>query len=163
MVAMQVAGKFNSSDGDVIGNHGDSYYWIAKINSLGVIEWKKTLGGSGGDAFFTIQQVKDGTFVSRGYTHSKINGGFSPTGVKTDSDFWVVKLGFNTPTQDLNQSTKIKLSPNPTNNILSIEFTESTADEILITDVQGKVVFRELLLASIQKKDIDVFGFNNGI
>src|SRR5205085_9534261 len=36
---------FGSSDGDVTGNHGHYDYWVVKLNSFGVVQWKKCLGG----------------------------------------------------------------------------------------------------------------------
>ena len=35
-----------SDDGDVSGNHGDSDYWVVKLNGEGDIIWQKSLGGS---------------------------------------------------------------------------------------------------------------------
>ncbi len=44
-----VAGGTFSNDGDVSGNHGNSDYWVVKLNSSGTIEWQKCLGGTDGD------------------------------------------------------------------------------------------------------------------
>src|SRR5690606_18589800 len=42
-----VAGASNSNDGDVSGNHGNFDYWVVKLDGTGMIEWQKSLGGSG--------------------------------------------------------------------------------------------------------------------
>ena len=65
-----VAGKTNSNNGDVSGNHGGDDYWVVKLNSLGDIEWQKCLGGTSWDVAYTIQQTSDGGFIVAGYTHS---------------------------------------------------------------------------------------------
>lgn len=44
-----LAGYSSSSDGDVTGNHGSTDYWVVKLNSLGNIQWQKSLGGSSVD------------------------------------------------------------------------------------------------------------------
>jgi len=84
-----VAGETNSNDGDVSGNHGNSDYWVVKLNSSGTIEWQKCLGGTGWDEAYSIQQTSDGGFIVAGYTSS--NDG-DVSGFHGYSDYWVVKL-----------------------------------------------------------------------
>lgn len=84
-----VAGASGSSDGDVIGNHGSNDFWILKLNSLGAIQWQKSLGGSKNDNATSIQQTIDGGFIVSGFTDS--NDG-DVTGLHDSLDFWVVKL-----------------------------------------------------------------------
>src|SRR5436189_56233 len=38
-----------SNNGDVTGNHGGRDAWVVKIDSAGVLQWQKMLGGSGDD------------------------------------------------------------------------------------------------------------------
>src|ERR1700750_1494601 len=40
-----IAGESNSTDGDITGNHGNSDYWIVKLDASGIIQWQKSLGG----------------------------------------------------------------------------------------------------------------------
>ena len=95
-----VAGESGSNDGDVTGHHGNggyggfSDYWVAKLNSLGIIEWEKSLGGTNSDIAYSIQQTTDGGYIVAGssssidgdVTNSHLPyGGFGPEG-------WVVKL-----------------------------------------------------------------------
>lgn len=65
-----VLGVTSSNDGDVIGNHGASDYWVVKLNSTGLIQWRKTLGGAFGDYAYSIVQTVDGGYVVAGYTFS---------------------------------------------------------------------------------------------
>ncbi|MGB4094684.1 MAG: T9SS type A sorting domain-containing protein, partial [Bacteroidales bacterium] len=84
-----VAGETWSNDGDVSGNHGNSDYWVVKLNSSGDIEWQKCLGGTNSDWAYSIQQTNDSGFIVAGYTHSN-NGDVS--GNHGYYDYWVVKL-----------------------------------------------------------------------
>lgn len=85
-----VAGISNSLDGDVTGNQGNLDYWVVKLDSLGVIEWQKSLGGSDDDVAIAIQQCIDGGYIIAGYTTS-INGDVIGNH-SIGSDAWIVKL-----------------------------------------------------------------------
>ncbi|MGB3453998.1 MAG: hypothetical protein WBA59_09225 [Moheibacter sp.] len=84
-----VAGESNSNNGDVIGNHGESDYWIVKLSSSGNIIWQKSLGGSGNDVSYSIEQTQDGGYIVAGESNSN-NG--DVTGNHGGRDFWIVKL-----------------------------------------------------------------------
>jgi len=84
-----VAGYTNSNDGDVSGNHGGNDAWVVKLNALGATQWKKCLGGSGGDCAYDIQQTIDRGYIVAGYTES--NDG-DVSGNHGNDDVWVVKL-----------------------------------------------------------------------
>jgi uncharacterized delta-60 repeat protein len=87
-----VAGKSSSIDGDVTGNHGDSDFWVVKLDTNGHIDWQSCLGGSGTDEAHSIQQTSDGGYIVAGFSNS--NDG-NVSGNHGDSDFWVVKLDSN--------------------------------------------------------------------
>ncbi len=87
-----VAGKSSSIDGDVTGNHGDSDFWVVKLDTSGNIDWQSCLGGSGTDEAHSIQQTSDGGYIVAGFSNS--NDG-NVNGNHGDSDFWVVKLYAN--------------------------------------------------------------------
>jgi len=84
-----VAGGISSNDGDVSGNHGETDYWIVKLDGLGAIQWQKCLGGTDGEYALSIQQTSDQGFITAGYTNSN-NGNVS--GNHGTNDSWVVKL-----------------------------------------------------------------------
>jgi hypothetical protein len=84
-----VAGKSNSTNGNVTGNHGYFDYWVLKLNSSGNVQWQKSLGGSGEEDANSIQKTADGGYVVAGFSDS-VNG--NVTGNHGDRDFWVVKL-----------------------------------------------------------------------
>ena len=88
-----VAGFAYSSDGDVIGHHGPNGglpdYWILKLNTIGDIQWQQSLGGSGDDEAYAVQQTSDGGYIVAGYSYS-LDG--NVTGNHGDDDYWIVKL-----------------------------------------------------------------------
>ena len=86
-----VVGESTSNDGDVSGNHGSTDYWIVKLNTMGAIEWQKSLGGSSDDHAFSFQQTSDGGYIIAGWAMS-IDGDVSGSHGGGYYDFWVVKL-----------------------------------------------------------------------
>ena len=84
-----VAGYTYSNNGNVKGLHGESDYWIVKLDASGNLIWQKCLGGSNQDEAYDIQQTADGWYIVAGGTDSN-NGD-----VKNNHgnwDFWVVRL-----------------------------------------------------------------------
>ena len=87
-----VAGYTFSNDGDVTGLHGDSDYWVVKLDSNGNIKWQKCLGGSGNEGASSIQQARDGGYIIAGA--SNYSDG-DVTGNHGGYDSWIVKLDAN--------------------------------------------------------------------
>ncbi|WPO83394.1 hypothetical protein SD427_03370 [Chryseobacterium sp. JJR-5R] len=86
-----LAGRTQSNDGDVSGNHGIADFWIVKFSSHGSIEWKKTFGGSDNDAVGNIIQTADGGYAVTGSTQSN-DGDVSGNHGTATNDIWVIKL-----------------------------------------------------------------------
>ena len=84
-----VAGITFSDDGDIESLNGLVDYYIVKLNSVGSIEWTKTLGGSNDDRAYSIRQTSDGGYIVAGFTQSNDGDVF---GFHGDKDAWVVKL-----------------------------------------------------------------------
>jgi hypothetical protein len=85
-----VAGWTNSVDSDVTVNNGGYEYWVIKINSSGVLQWEKSLGGNGLDQAYSLVEDSDGGIIVAGETQSA-DGDVSP-GVAGCCDSWVVKV-----------------------------------------------------------------------
>lgn len=71
--------------------YGEGDLWIVKLDSLGNIEWDKSLGGENEEELFHTQQTSDGGYIVGSYSMSGISGN------KTDenkgwADYWLVKL-----------------------------------------------------------------------
>jgi len=84
-----VAGNSYSNNGDVSGNHGGADYWILKLNSVGTLQWQKSLGGTGDDKAYSMIKTTSGGFILTGYSYSN-NG--NVTGNHGDADYWIAKL-----------------------------------------------------------------------
>ncbi|MCE3077210.1 T9SS type A sorting domain-containing protein [Chryseobacterium gwangjuense] len=84
-----IGGYSNSIDNIVTGNHGSDDYWIVKINAAGVLQWQKSLGGSGTDRAFSVKQTSDGGYIAFGQSIST-NGDI--TGSHGNDDYWLAKL-----------------------------------------------------------------------
>ncbi len=88
-----VAGLSESIDGDVTGNHGgggNDDYWVVKLDNTGSLQWQKSLGGTGSDLAYSIQQTNDGGYIVVGNSDS--NDG-DVSGNNGSIDYWMVKLG----------------------------------------------------------------------
>ena len=82
-------GEAESTDGDVVGNHGGTDIWVVKLDSTGIVKWKKAYGGSDNEWANAIQQTSDNGFVVAGFTES--NDG-DVSGNHGDKDLWILKL-----------------------------------------------------------------------
>ena len=65
-------------------------FWIIKVDSLGLIQWQKVIGGTDVDAVIMVKQTTDGGYVLGGYSKSVISGD------KTEAclggyDYWILK------------------------------------------------------------------------
>ncbi len=82
-------GTVFSTNVDVTNHHGGADYWVVKTNSLGVMQWQKTLGGSHYEFAGNIQQTADGGYIVSGSSPS-IDG--DVTNNHGQGDLWIVKL-----------------------------------------------------------------------
>jgi len=81
-----------SSNGDVSVHYGPDYYadfWVLSIDTLGNINWQKTLGGSLRDEAWGIVKLSSSTYVTTGFTFSS---DYDVTENAGYSDIWTVKL-----------------------------------------------------------------------
>jgi len=88
-----LAGVSISNDGDVTGHHGlesNLDYWVVKIDSIGNIQWQKSLGGSEDDYCYSVVQASDGSYLIGGFTLS--NDGDVTGSHGGPQDYWIVKL-----------------------------------------------------------------------
>ena len=83
-------GVSSSTNGDVTSPHGANDIWVVKTNSIGLIEWQKSLGGSGNDTAYHIKQTRDGGFIIAGETAIKDDATNYPYPPLTVC--WVIKL-----------------------------------------------------------------------
>lgn len=85
------SGKQTSDGGYVFAGSekpvGSMYYnmYILKIDSIGTIQWQKSIGGANEDVATCIKQTTDGGYIISGYTNSYGSGSY---------DFCALKLDF---------------------------------------------------------------------
>ncbi len=84
-----MVGSTTSVDGDVTVNKGNSDGWVIKIDSVGTIQWQKTIGGSDKDYFLSVFQTQNGDYIVGGYSQSS-DKDFPQNSGK--NDMWVLKL-----------------------------------------------------------------------
>ncbi len=72
-------------------SYGGSDYWVIKLDSLGEIEWDKTIGGADNDFLSDIHIATDGGYILTGSSKSDISG-YKSEDSRGDDDFWIVKL-----------------------------------------------------------------------
>ncbi|MBC7777439.1 MAG: T9SS type A sorting domain-containing protein [Phycisphaerae bacterium] len=84
-----------SNDGDVTGHHGIvlfSDFWVVKTDSLGNMQWQKSLGGSYSDEAFNVLVTSDGSYLVAGLSECNDWDVSGHHGAIHSSDTWVVKL-----------------------------------------------------------------------
>ncbi|MFI5173151.1 MAG: putative metal-binding motif-containing protein, partial [Chitinophagales bacterium] len=104
--------KLTSDGGYIVGGYADEGttvdkteygeggydYWIVKLNSLGVRIWDNTIGGSGDDWLYDINQTSDGGYFVGGFSNSEISGDKSEPRIPALDifviyyDYWSLKL-----------------------------------------------------------------------
>ncbi len=91
-------GLTNSNDGDVSGFHGypgdvNIYdIWVVKVDSMGIMDWQRCLGGTKNEVPSFIKITPEGNYLVGGFTYSNdgdVSGNHSNS---VGSDHWVVKL-----------------------------------------------------------------------
>ncbi len=88
-----IGGTTNSNDVFVTGNHGQSDYWIVKLDSARNIQWQKCYGGPDRESVSDIQQTTDSGFIVLGRTSSLGGNVWCNHGCNGCSvDFWTLKL-----------------------------------------------------------------------
>ncbi len=84
-----IAGFTESHNGDVSEYFGYKDGWIVKLDSIGDIQWQKSIGGKWDDVANSIQQTFDGGYIVSGHT---IASNEEMNGKRGYIDCWVIKL-----------------------------------------------------------------------
>jgi Secretion system C-terminal sorting domain len=64
--------------------------WLVKTDSIGNIQWQKTIGGYSSDEMMSIAQTADSGYIFGGYSQSNI-GGEKTDNCRGVTDFWIIK------------------------------------------------------------------------
>ena len=112
-----LAGSSSSADGDVEVNYGDEDWYVAKLDSIGSIEWKQSFGGSSFEYPYAVYQSTDEGAIIAGYTASSdvyvtINQG--------NVDGWIIKLANIMALDSPSKREKMQVYPNPASQSTSV-------------------------------------------
>ncbi len=72
-------------------SRGSADIWIVKLDSLGNIQWDKTIGASNSDVCGVASIAEDGGYFIGGATNSGLSGDKTDT-CRGDADMWIIKL-----------------------------------------------------------------------
>ncbi|MFZ1689393.1 MAG: T9SS type A sorting domain-containing protein [Flavobacteriales bacterium] len=130
-----IAGRSASTNGDVLGNHGNSDAWVVKLTSLGAIQWQKSLGGSDHDQTNDLLLEDDGGYIAAGEAYSN-DGDVTGTGWA-----WVVKLSSGIIGIEETLDPGFSISPIPAMSELQIATDRSTKNALIIlSDAIGREI-----------------------
>ncbi|MCF8252986.1 MAG: hypothetical protein K9H61_03410 [Bacteroidia bacterium] len=95
-----VVGSFRNSANfgtTTVTSNGSDDAFIAKYNANGVLQWVRTLGGSGQDVAFWTKTFDNGDVVATGYYHGNLSFSNSTQVLSSNgnSDIWVAKYASN--------------------------------------------------------------------
>lgn len=135
-----LAGQTNSNNIDFTGNHGGADFGIIKIDSLGVVQWKKCLGGTGDEGAQAIQQTSDDSYIITGTTSS--NDG-DVSGNNGGGDCWVVKLNPFVGIDEQEAYQSVNIFPNPSNGQFTYSGLEKES-KIEVFDITGKIIYQSI-------------------
>jgi len=156
-----LAGFTKSKDGDVPYHNGIQVMWVVKMSPPGQIIWQKTLGGTQGEACYSIQKTKDNGYILAGSAWSN-NG--DVTGVKGKSDVWIVKLapesvGVEEALEEA--TTALEIFPNPAHQFVTLKIPNgATSIDFVISDLQGKEMRRQSIPNG---GSVDISAFASGL
>jgi Secretion system C-terminal sorting domain len=131
-----VAGYTSSNDGDVSENHGQSDYWLVKLDNSGTIIWQKTYGGTNVDQCYSAGQNSDGSYVLSGASNSDDVDVSENNG---DYDYWILKLTNEAMSKNQFELTQNQLYPNPFNDFLNIK-SDQPINTVTIYNLTGNIV-----------------------
>ena len=116
-------------------------YWFLKLNSVGIIEWQKDIGGDGADARPRATLINDGSLVISGISNSNISGDKTENS-RGESDFWIVKYNIILDIVENPLLSATTLYPNPAKNTLQLNTQDKTIDQINIYTMTGSKVLQ---------------------
>lgn len=157
-----ILGGYSASDisGDKTENSlGIDDYWVLKLDSIGIIQWQNTIGGSGYDGISSLQQTADGGYILGGFSESNISGDKTEDS-HGSTDYWVIKLAPETvPTGEAPTApTALTFYPNPAIDVLFVQSEAATT--LSLKNVFGQVLSTQ----TIQRQgEIDLSHYPNGI
>jgi hypothetical protein len=149
----------SSISGDKTSNsRGSNDYWIVLIDSEGNIIGQKTIGGSESEGLTNIIETPDGGYFVAGSSLSGISGDKTEVS-RGQSDYWVLKLESNSLTFSNPILAGYKLFPNPTTELVNINFDKEFSGTIIQTDALGKEI-KQVYFSDVKNVAFHLIGEN---
>ncbi len=88
----------STSSGDKSINSIREDYWVVKTDSLGVVQWDKTIRAYEKDYLYSVSQTTDGKYILGGYSYSDSGANKSEDAIpmqgsnNNSKDYWIVKI-----------------------------------------------------------------------
>ncbi len=160
-----LTGYSTSTQGDVGSTKGAEDYWVIKLDSNGLVHWKKTWGGTSGDIASTGVQTHDGGYAVGGYSYSN---DIDLSGNNGEYDYWVLRLtpdgsapiGSNSAI-NIAETINATIYPNPSQGQFFIKGTSLSKVEIF--DAVGKLVGTSSLTGDNSSQGVNVQYLPNGV
>jgi len=149
----------SSISGDKTSNsRGSNDYWIVLIDSEGNIIGQKTIGGSESEGLTNIIETPDGGYFVAGSSLSGISGDKTEAS-RGQSDYWVLKLESNSLTFSNPILAGYKVFPNPTTELVNINFDKEFSGTIIQTDALGKEI-KQVYFSDVKNVAFHLIGEN---
>lgn len=157
-----IAGESNSPDGDVIGNHGYSDFWIVKLNLP--CEQSIFYADMDGDSYGDVDNYAYNCYEMPGYVSDSTdcddtNPDIHPGALEILN--WINDDCDNrmdeNPFEHLYGDVSIYIYPNPTDNILYIDVDAKEPIFVDVYDAAGQIVLRRELKKPDNFIDLDIF------
>ncbi|MBK9764247.1 MAG: T9SS type A sorting domain-containing protein [Flavobacteriales bacterium] len=142
-----------SSDDDITTPLGGFDAWLISLDEDLNLLWERTLGGSNHDTGISMCFAPDGGLVLAGNSSSSdgdLTGNFG------GGDLWVVK--FNPEEVGIAEAEPVPftLYPNPATNELCIGLVGTTARQLEVVDVTGRIVFTQTVMSGTKTVDLSI-------
>jgi hypothetical protein len=149
----------SSISGDKTSNsRGLSDYWVVLIDTDGNIIGQKTIGGNDNEAGTNIIEISGGGYFVAGSTFSGISGDKTEAS-RGQSDYWVLKLESNSLTFSNPILAGYKVFPNPTTELVNINFDKEFSGTIIQTDALGKEI-KQVYFSDVKNVAFHLIGEN---
>ena len=118
--------------------------WVINTDSVGNIQWQKTIGGNNIDALSTGFRISPSKYILAGFSLSGISGDKTEPS-RGNEDFWLVELTLSTVGifESKKQFLDFKIYPNPAKEFLNVSVEEKGTFGIEIYTTLGELVVQE--------------------
>jgi len=122
-----------------IGNYD---FWLVAIDTTGVIQWQKTIGGTDFDVLVQTVETGQGKFLLAGYSESGADGDKTESS-RGQEDYWLVEISLPTGIPEaIERDISFSVFPNPSRGTFNIHLSNNFQGnyKLFIYDAGGRMV-----------------------